>query len=71
MIIRNCQIITSDGSHIEMSVAESRDNFTGNTIIRRDDPESAPALLDEWLEVQFLSAAHADLRTRTRELLDR
>ena len=31
----------------------------------------ASALLGEWLAVQFLSAAHEDLRTRTRELLDR
>ena len=35
----------------------------------RAELESAHALLGEWPAVQFLSAAHNDLRTRTRELL--
>ncbi|MCH8965980.1 MAG: hypothetical protein IIB58_13545 [Planctomycetes bacterium] len=37
----------------------------------RAELESANALLGEWMAVQFLSAAHDDLRSRTRELLDR
>ncbi len=51
MIIRNCQIITSDGSHMEMSVAENRHDFTGNTITRVDNLPRAFVYLDDYGQV--------------------